>query len=206
MLDYYLLHDGTAGKGVLVEEFALGDDGSATGLDSVTWTVDQSSADSAITDSGSAGTSPADTGWRNATEFSRDLRLIPALRAAVTPVTRERAAQVYRTLNSQELPSDNILRGYFTGRLPFSTAPLLRLSADHTTCLHRILCAGEPARPLPVPKEDVVFRNIGNGVAWCADLTTQVGTDGTHLRKTLHELKALLRSHGLIPVTIEKLS
>jgi len=53
------------------------------------------------------------------------------------------------------------------------------------------------------PGRAVEVRRIGAGIAWCLDLTAFLRT-GAALGPLLRELTAIMRRHGMIPVTVER--
>ncbi|GII42003.1 hypothetical protein [Planotetraspora phitsanulokensis] len=228
-LDYYLVlpdrpADGTPADGIVVEEFALGSDHTAIGLDCAGWTA-------------------ADGEWWSSAAFSRGMRREPDLRRRVAAVPRRDAEVVYRRLGGGELPGEAELRSRFHDREPLGEPPLLLGSPDvpdgfHDRRLYRVLFAGDLAgeglarlralwrMTLPGdfadPRARVAgtatlsvagdlfswdLRRIGPGVAWCLDLTACLaGPADAAVRPLLRELTTVMRYEGLIPVTIERFS
>ncbi|MEO3777519.1 hypothetical protein ABGB16_11870 [Micromonospora sp. B11E3] len=217
-LDYYVLHseaDDGQPAGLLVEEFLLGDDLSATRLRSAGWT-------------------PADGGWWSSAAFARALRTDPRLRARLAATDRPTAEAVHRRLGGGPLPDEETLRGHFRDDVPLASAAPLRLGAGPV--VHRVLFAGEldsrqvellgaalrlgAARNPDVTRPGVVstgrlrvndtnfrwdLRRVGGGVAWCVDVTSEPAGDDA-LRWLLRQLVGLARRHGLVPATIDRLS
>ncbi|WP_203887213.1 hypothetical protein [Planotetraspora kaengkrachanensis] len=228
-LDYYLVlperrDDGTPADGIVVEEFVLGGDHTAIGLDCAGWTA-------------------ADGQWWSSAAFSRGMRGEPDLRRRVAAVPRRDAEAVYRRLGGGELPSETELRSLFRDREPLGEPPLLLGSPDvpdgfHDRRLYRVLFAGElageglahllagwrmtPPGDFADPRARVAgtarlsvagdlfswdLRRIGPGVAWCLDLTACLaGPSDAAVRPLLRQLTTAMRYEGLIPVTIERFS
>lgn len=232
LLDYYAVYESArAGRhsgepeGLLVEEFVLALDYSATGLVSAGW-------------------SRAERQWRNASTTSRLIRTDPALRSRVLPVSRDTAAEFYRQLCGEELPAEAALRATFGDVPPQSMSAPLRLSRPsppvgfHETRLYRILLAndldaarlatlrdawhtsltGDPAEPgvgvIATARRRIAgdafswdVRRIGLGSAWCLDVTCHLVTDqDLNVGRLLRELTIQMRALGLIPVTIDRFS
>ncbi|GAA2864192.1 hypothetical protein GCM10010517_23370 [Streptosporangium fragile] len=230
-LDYYLVmpEPGQAGgpsapaDGIVIEEFVLADDHTATGLDSAGWTA-------------------TDGAWWSSAAFSRGMRTDPALRDRVVAVHRHDAEAVYRRLGGGALPDEATLRTCFHDRLPLDdSAPLLLGSPQvpegfRERRVYRVLFAGDldaerlqrlravwemaPADRSADPMARVAgtarmhagrdvltwdLRRIGPGTAWCLDLTACLGgsSDNT-VGSLLRELTAMMRHARLIPVTIER--
>jgi hypothetical protein len=217
-LDYYLLPE--AGE-ILVEEFVLAGDGTATGLDSAGW-------------------SAAGGGWWSSAAHARALRTDAGPRGRVVAVLRGEAESAYRRLAGAELPDEATLRTFFHDRLPLAGSPPLVLTPPrppdgfHEVRVYRVLFAGDLGRDsLPRlrkvwrmapadPLERVVgtagsrvaddsftweVRRIGPGTAWCLDVTARLGgRSDAAVRPLLRELTAVMRAEGLIPVTIERFS
>ncbi|MFB9893798.1 hypothetical protein [Planobispora takensis] len=230
-LDYYLVMPGPgqAGgpeapvDGIVVEEFVLADDHTATGLDSAGWSV-------------------TDGTWWSSAAFSRDMRTDPALRDRVLAVHRRTAEAVYRRIGGEDLPGEAALRARFRDRLPLDdSAPLLLGSPRvpegfRERRVYRVLFAGdldaerlrrlrdlwsmEPAGGCADPTARVAgtarmraghdtltwdLRRIGPGTAWCLDLTACLGgSSDDGVGSLLRELTAAMRHARLIPVTIER--
>jgi hypothetical protein len=186
-LDYYLLEP----DGLLVEEFVLGADFSAIGLDGAGWS--------------------AASGWWSSAQFTRGVRTDQALRARVRPVERAEAESAFRRLGGGGLPGEAALRGYFRERQPLR-GEQLRLQSVPGRRMYRILCAGQTAAE-PARHAGQGFgwelRRIGAGIGWCADLTVAVGAESAEVvaevvAELLAEVKSAVRRAGLIPVTIER--
>ncbi|MGN9841180.1 hypothetical protein ACTMTI_23940 [Nonomuraea sp. H19] len=215
-MDYYLISTSAGDRspaGVLVEEFVLGEDYTAAGIDSAEW--------------GSA------TGvWSAAPEVSRAIRTDAALRARVTPVGRRSAYDTYARLGGGELPDEDRLRTFFRRRQPLPAAAPLNLGTSPAKSRrYRILFAGElgadglanasqALRLEPTGDPRVVgkasgsagghgftweLRRIGAGIAWCVDVTARLGTGPVAaLGALLHHHRQAIREQGLIPVTVER--
>ncbi|PGH45273.1 hypothetical protein COO58_13190 [Micromonospora sp. WMMA1996] len=213
VLDYYQLLAPADGVplGLLVEEFELADDLSATRLRSAGWT-------------------PSDGGWWSSRAFARALRARPDVRARVRAVTRTAAEDTYARLGGGALPDEDTLRDRFRDDLTLAVAEPLRLGAG--PAVHRVLFAGDldagrlAALVASLPADGVAdagpagpgvvatgrtpdaarweVRRVGGGVAWCVDVTAERGS-GAHLRTLLGAVTTVGRRHGLIPTTIERL-
>lgn len=217
-LDYYLLHaeaDHVQTTGLLVEEFVLDHDLSATRLRSAGWTA-------------------VDGGWWSSAAFAQAVRTDPQLRARLTATDRPTAEATYRELGGGTLPDEETLRGHFRDDVPLASGAPLRLGARPH--VHRVLFAGElgaqqiarlsgllrlddapspdGARPGVVGTgrlrvNDTIFRwdlrRVGDGIAWCIDITSEPADDKA-LRWLLRELIDAARGHGLVPATIDRLS
>jgi hypothetical protein len=215
-LDYYLLRaeaDDAEAAGLVIEEFVLGDDLSATRLRSACWM-------------------PAAGGWSSSATFARALRADPRLRARLAAVDRAGAERVHRRLGGGALPGEEALRQHFRDDVPLASGAPLRLGVGPD--IHRVLFAGEPdARQLArlsqllrlagadgpdVTRFGVVgtgrlrvndtdlrwdLRRVG-GVAWCVDVVSESADDVT-LRWALRQLIDAARRNGLVPVTVERL-
>lgn len=217
-LHYYLLHaeaNHVQATGLLVEEFVLDHDLSATRLCSAGWTA-------------------VDGGWRSSAAFAQAVRADPQLRSRLTATDRPTAEATYRELGGGTLPDEETLRGQFHDDLPLSFGAPLRLGTRPH--IHRVLFAGElGARQIaslsgllrlddaPRPDgarpgvagtgrlrvNDTIFRwdlrRVGDGIAWCIDVTSERADDRA-LRWLLRELTDAARRHGLVPATIDRLS
>lgn len=204
-LDYYLLGP-AAPHGLLVEEFELADDLSATRLRTAGWT-------------------PADGGWWSSAAFARAVRADPDVRARLRAVTRVDAAETYRRLGGGALPDEETLRGHFRDDVPLAGAAPLRLGVG--PAVHRVLFAGglDVARLAALRAalrldgstdhgvvgtgrlsvDGTAFRwdlRRAGGVAWCLDVTADP-LDRQALRPLLGRLTDVVRRHGLIPATVE---
>ncbi len=227
-LDYYLLSEAS---GILVEEFVLAGDGTATGLDSAGW--------SAAGFDG-VGWSAGGGGWWSSAACARALRTDAGLRGRAVAVLRGEAEGAYRRLAGAELPDEATLRTFFRDRLPLAGSPPLVLTPPqpcdgfHEVRVYRVLFAGDLGQDslprlrkvwgmaLADPRERVVgtagsrvaddsftweVRRIGPGTAWCLDVTARLGgRSDAAVRPLLRELVAVMRAEGLIPVTIERFS
>ncbi|MEV0002904.1 hypothetical protein AB0H28_11520 [Micromonospora sp. NPDC050980] len=205
-LDYYLLDPATP-VGLLVEEFDLAEDLSATRLRTAGWT-------------------PADGGWWSSAAFARAVRADPNVRARVRAVTRADAEETYRRSGGRVLPDEETLRGHFRDDVPLAAVAPLRLGVG--PAVHRVLFAGGlDAAPLAALRralrldgstaagvvgtgrlrvDDVTLRwdlrRVGGGVAWCLDVTAEP-LDRTVVRPLLRRLIDVVRRHGLVPATVE---
>ncbi|MEU2614709.1 hypothetical protein ABZ570_24465 [Micromonospora sp. NPDC007271] len=226
-LDYYLLHaeaDDARPIGLLVEEFLLADDLSATRLRSAGWTAEAFAATGHL----GAGALPTGDGWWSSAAFARAVRTDRHLRARLAATDRTTAEATYHRLGGGTLPRDEALRGHFRDDVPLASGAPLRLGAG--TDVHRVLFAGElddrrlaslsallrlaaPAGTRPgVIGTGRLRVNDANarwdlrrvGGAWCIDVTsTPAGGDG--LRWLLRQLTEAARGQGLVPVTIDRL-
>jgi hypothetical protein len=221
-LDYYLIRPRTRTgapadpvAAIVVEEFVLAEDCSAVALDTAGWSPEQ--------------------GWWSSAAFSRSMRAEPDLRARVSPVGRDEAAVAFRRRGGGALPDEAAVRTYFRDRASLAASAPLRLSWSQDKRVYRILFAGElspdglanlraawhlsyPADPrarvvgtaeLRIADHVVgwAVRRIGPGVAWCLDVSVDLGAAGhPALGPLLWGLTALMRRQGLIPVTIERFS
>jgi hypothetical protein len=194
-LDYYLIQP----DALLVEEFVLAEDGSATRLDSAWW-------------------SPADRQWRSSAACSRELRVDAGLRSRASALHRAQAQAHYRRYGGGDLPDEQALRTYFQDGLPLAVAPMLRLTDQPDgTGLYRILFANEPRgdalaslralRSTGAGADDFTWElrrigagRVGAGIAWCVDVTARVAG----VAPLLGRLSSTMREHGLIPVTIDR--
>ncbi|MET7336862.1 hypothetical protein [Nonomuraea sp. NPDC005650] len=204
-MDYYLI---SGPGGILVEEFVLQDDHTATGIDSAVW-------------------SPEHGRWSAAPELSRALRSDAGLRALVSPVDRRSAAEAYARLGGGELPGEERLRGLFRERQPLPAAAPLDLGSSPDARRYRILFAGDldadglagaraalRLEPADDPRvagrasgEGITWelRRIGAGIAWCVDVTVRLGSDPAGvLGALLDHHRQAVREQGLIPVTVER--
>jgi hypothetical protein len=228
VLDYYLIFPDDGGDtpdGIVVEEFVMADDCTATALNSAGWTA-------------------ADGGWWSSAVFSRGMRGDAQLRARVVPVHRGAAEIVYSRSGAGELPDEATLRTYFHEQVPLGgSAPLLldspeipdgfqdkrvyrilfikELDADGLSRLQTLwqLTLSDDVADLAVRVvgtanlrlADDAFtwelRRIGPGVAWCLDVTACLADrSGLTVGPLLRELTQAMRDEGLIPVTIERFS
>ncbi|MFD0592328.1 hypothetical protein ACFQZ4_06930 [Catellatospora coxensis] len=227
-LDYYLVFANVRAReralppeGIVVEEFVLRADGTASALDSAGWTA--------------GGT------WWSAAAFSRGLRSDARLQARVTPVDRAGADVAYRMLGGGDLGSEPELRRHFLDRLDLPGAAPLQLVPAQATGerrIYRVLLAGDLTEPglaalrggwrmQPFDRHDDAahriagrtrrtldgqtvtwtLRRIGVDTAWAVDLATDRAADAPDPTVTalLGRLRADARNQGLIPVTVERL-
>ncbi|SCF14704.1 hypothetical protein GA0074695_3793 [Micromonospora viridifaciens] len=227
-LDYYLLHaaaEDVQPIGLLVEEFVLADDLSATRLRSAGWTA------APVAATGHLGVEPLDGGWWSSAAFARAVRTDRQLRARLAATDRATAEATYHRLGGGALPGDEALRDHFHDDVPLASGAPLRLGTG--TDVHRVLFAGElddrrlerlsrqlrlaaPVDP-PATRPGVIgtgrlrvndtnarwdLQRVGG--AWCIDVTsTPPGRDA--LRWLLRQLTDLARGQGLVPATIDRL-
>ncbi|MEU8006720.1 hypothetical protein AB0B66_36655 [Catellatospora sp. NPDC049111] len=225
-LDYYLLAADESDRpaAVVVEDLVLRDDGTAIGIDNVTWTATGGS-------------------WQCTPALSRDLRADARLRGRARAVDAGAAETALRELGGRDLPDEAWLRARFGDFLPLPSAPLLRLGPAQAPPgfrdrhVYRILFAGDldrhglqclrlwwrldPVEPAADPSGRLVgrarrevngheltweLRRIGPGLGWAVDLTACL-RDGpaTAIPALLGDLRQLARAHGLIPVAVERL-
>jgi hypothetical protein len=231
-LDYYLIYPDSprAGRdltpeGIVVEEFVLAEDYTATGLHSIGWR--------------SSGRD-----WRASSALSRAIRVNGNLRDRVVGIGRQQAEALYRELGGGELPDEEALRAKFGDGPAFPAAAPLRLSPRqvpagfHDARLYRVLFANELDRQgltdlradwsmadvcdIADPRARVIgtaharvgedtfswdLRRVGGGAAWCLDVSANLAAgDDDNVGLVLRELITDVRRQGLIPVTIERLS
>ncbi|GHJ16252.1 hypothetical protein [Micromonospora sp. AKA38] len=208
--DYYLLCPAgapVAPLGLLVEEFVLADDLSATRLRTAGWT-------------------PADGGWWSSAAFARAVRADPAVRGRLRAVTRADAEEAYLRSGGGTLPDEDVLRGHFREDVPLATVAPLRLGGGPP--VWRVLFAGDldngrlaglgaalrlsagtgpgVAGTGRLRVDDTTFRwdlrRVGGGVAWCLDVTAEPAHRDA-LRPLLRRLTDVVRRHGPVPATIE---
>ncbi|MEV0614148.1 hypothetical protein AB0I81_12560 [Nonomuraea sp. NPDC050404] len=214
-MDYYLISAAAGDRspeGLLVEEFVLADDFTASGIDGAEW-------------------QPEIGAWSASAEMSRAIRADTALRSRVTPVSRYEAGEAFALLGGGELPEEAGLRTLFQERRSLPTTAPLNLGRDARARRYRILFAGElgedglanartALRLKPTGDPRVVgtasarsgghgftweLRRIGQGIAWCVDVTARLGSGpATTLGALLHHHRQAIREQGLIPVTVER--
>jgi len=175
-VDYYLI---PSRGGIVVEEFTFAADHTAVALDCAAW----SAAD----------------GWHSAAALARELRAHPSRAVAVT---REEAAAQYPGI----FPAEDGLRAVFADPLPLSVAPPLRLRDDAPE-IFRVLFAGDLDRaPAFAPDEhfSVELRQLRTLRAWALDVSPR-SPQAPPLGRLLRQAIQVLRRHGLIPVTVERL-
>jgi hypothetical protein len=213
-LDYYLI--GPA-DGLLVEEFVLADDHSAVALRTAGWTPAEGRWWSSAAFSRAVRANPAmrarvvaasrddvETAYRRLSGgelpdettlrgyFRDDVPLATStpLLLGIGPVPDGyREQRLYRVLFAGELTPDRL--------------------ADLTAAWR--FGAGEATGVVGTARlsvgEDLFswdLRRVGGGVAWSVDLTACLRGAGQAIGPLLRELTAVLRHHGLVPVTIER--
>jgi hypothetical protein len=202
--------------GIVVEEFVLADDHTAVGLRSAGWTA----ADRRWWSSAEFGRAMrADPALRR--------RVAAAERAEAETAYRRLGGGDL----PDEPTLHGYFRDYeplaTSAPLLFGTGPVP--DGYQEKGLYRVLFAGEltperladlravwhmeTAEPERVagtarlPVGDDLFtwdlRRIGEGIAWCLDVTAYLGA-GSALGPLLRELTAIMRRHGMIPVTVER--
>ncbi|MFI2713577.1 hypothetical protein ACH495_25980 [Micromonospora sp. NPDC018662] len=210
-LDYYLLCPAdapVAPLGLLVEEFVLADDLSATRLRTAGWTR-------------------ADGGWWSSAAFAHAVRADPDVRARLRAVGRADAEEAYLRSGGGALPDEDVLRCHFRDDVPLATVAPLRLGDGPP--VWRVLFAGELddgrlaalrtalrldagtghglAGTGRLRVDGTMFRwdlrRVGGGVAWCLDVTAEPAHRDA-LRPLLRRLTDVVRRHGLVPATIER--
>jgi hypothetical protein len=207
VLDYYLIHSDGELDGVLVEEFAFAPDDTTLGLACTAWTRRRNT-------------------WWSDERFSREARTDPAKAAALRTVDRAAADEAFGSLVGHPLHDEEILRGCFRDYVRLPAATPLVLGAEPTRRIHRVLLAGDVQEPERLcvaltlvqgtanggivgvaHRGEAVswcLRRIGGGLAWCVDVTSPA--DHTGLRAHLHRLMTIVRAHGFLPVTVERLA
>ncbi|MEV4417198.1 hypothetical protein [Catellatospora sp. NPDC049609] len=228
-LDYYLVFANIRAReralppeGIILEEFVLRPDGTASALDSAGWTA-------------------AGGAWWSAAAFSRGLRDDARLRARVTPVDRAGASAAYRALGGGELLAEPALRRHFLDRLDLAavTPPsLVPAQATPERRVYRVQLAGELTeqglarlrsgwRMQPFDRSDDAaqriagrtrrtldgqtvtwtLRRTGAEQAWAVDLATDQpdGASTPTLAPLLRRLRTEARAQGLIPITVDRL-
>jgi hypothetical protein len=213
-LDYYLIGPD---DGIVVEEFMLADDHSAIGLNSTGWTPE-----------GRRWWSSAEFSRAMRADPVLRARVVAVERADVEIAYRrlgggelpdEPTLRGYFRDHERLATSTPLRLG--TGAVP---------DGYREKRLYRVLLAGEltPQRladlragwqlenspsdrvagTARLPLGDDLFtwdlRRIGEGIAWCVDLTACLAGADCAVGPLLRELVAVLRRHGLIPVTIER--
>ncbi|MEU7744679.1 hypothetical protein [Nonomuraea sp. NPDC049158] len=222
-LDHYLIFAtpedrdrGVPPLGILVEEFVLCDDYTAAGIDGVEW-------------------SSATGAWGDSSATSRNLRTDALLRSRVIAVSRHDASDAYKACGGGELPPAAEIRTLFRERQPLPAAAPLDLGATgsrryrvlfagelggdglaNVRSALRLEPVADPADPLArvvgtatVTAEGHTFtwemRRIGQGIAWCLDMTVRLGAGPEFtIGVLLHHHRQVIREQGLIPVTIER--
>jgi hypothetical protein len=228
-LDYYLILSPISARppepraeGILVEEFVRDCDWSTLGLRSAGWTpadggwwssasfsrgmrtdpklsgrvtpVGRGAAEAAYRQLG-GGRLPAEAVLRTYFRHYEPFPTAPPLRVGPADAPDGFHEQrVYRVLFAKDLRADQLANLSAGWRTPAEDDP-----ADQAR--------GMPAGRLRVGSDlfDWNLRRIGQGLAWCLDLTASLATDADDaVGPVLHELTAVLRRQGLIPVTTER--
>jgi hypothetical protein len=207
-------------EAVVVEELVLAEDGSAVGLDSAGWSpgaggwwssaassramrtdpdlrrrvaaVDRQAAQSAYRQLG-GGALPEEEALRSHFRDRAPLATSAPLRLTPTPQDK----RVYRILFANELSP--------YGLANLGAAWQMRIDGDGADPQARIVGTAH------LRINDAAFtwelRRVGPGVAWCLDLTADLGGgSGDVIRPLLRGLTTLMRRQGLLPVTIERFS
>jgi hypothetical protein len=214
-LDYYLL--GPA-DGIVVEEFVLADDHSAVGLNSTGWTPAGRRWWSSAEFSRAMRTDPALRARVVAVERAEveiayrrlgggDLPDEPTLRGYFRDY-EPLATSAPLFLGTAPVPDGyrekRLYRVLFAGELALDRLADLR-AVWHMETASSDRVAGTAHLPVGDDLFSWDLRRIGEGVAWCLDLTAYLGAgSGTALGALLRELTATVRRHGMIPVTIER--
>ena len=218
-LDYYLVARPDA---ILIEEFVFGPDRSAIGLDSVMWTgswllsadfsrrlrldaklrarvtpVDRHGAEAAYRRLGGGELSGDLPGEETLRARFRDR--LPMASAAPLRLTPPRVAEgfhdtrTYRILFADNLSEESIaaLRARW------------RMTGERGD--GRVIGTAQHRVGADVFTWDL--RRIGPSVAWCLDVTVDLaGAGDDTVGPVLRELTSQMRSHGMIPVTVERFS
>ncbi len=212
-LDYYLI--GSA-DGLVVEEFVLADDHTAVGLRSTGWTaVDRRwwssaafsramRADPALrTRVVAAERADAEVAYRRL--GGGDLPDEPTLRGYFRDY-EPLATSAPLLLGTGPVPAGyrekRLYRVLFAGELTPERLTELR-AGWHMEAAGSERVAGTARLPVGDDLFTWDLRRIGAGIAWCLDLTAFLGT-GAALGPLLRELTAIMRRHGMIPVTVER--
>ncbi|WP_326558994.1 hypothetical protein [Micromonospora sp. NBC_01796] len=230
-LDYYLIqpekHHGetpAAPVGVLVEEFELASDHTALALGSARWTVLDGWVGAAPfsrrvrTDAGlrsriatadrdevvqvyrrlGGGDLPDEQRLRSHFGAAESLATAPPLRLGAGEVPEGfHSTRFYRILFVNDLPDDGLAR--------LRARWQMRVSPDADDPRARVAGSAE----LRVADDHFRWdlRRVGPGVAWCLDLTADLGSRrADRIGPVLRGLTAVMRQQGLIPVTIERFS
>jgi hypothetical protein len=218
-LDYYLIGDPIGSvDGIVVEEFVLADDHTAVGLRSTGWAPADRRwwssaefsramrADPALRARVTAA-SRADVEIAYRRLGGGDLPDEPTLRGYFRDY-EPLAASAPLLLGAGPVPDGyrekRLYRVLFAGELTPERLADLRAAWHMETAL-----SDRVAGTAHLPVGDDLFswelRRVGPGVAWSLDLTAYLASDGEGgLGALLRELTAIMRRHGMIPVTVER--
>lgn len=199
-LDYYTVHDRDGRlQTLVVEEFVLRDDFTAAGIDNAGFNGE----------------------WWSSADFSRRLRTDAA--AYTTAVSRSGAEAAFRDLGGSQLPADSLLRERFADRALFPDTAPLRFGPDDGRRIYRLLFARDlddrhmsglraSLRLSPVDDSGVAGRSVTEhgtcelrrvgGIAWSIDLAFPRAS--AEIGRLVGTAMMTARSHGLIPVTVER--
>ena len=213
-LDYYLI--GSA-DGIVVEEFVLAGDHTAVWLRSTGWTAADRRwwssaefsramrADTALRRRvGAAERAEAEVAYRRL--GGGDLPDEPTLRGYFRdyePLATS-APLLFGTGPAPDgYREKRLYRVLFAGELtPERLADLRAVWHMETAESERV--AGTARLPVGDDLFTWDLRRIGKGIAWSLDVTACFAGDGSALGPLLRELTAIMRRHGMIPVTVER--
>ncbi len=231
-LDYYLILPETGdgepparADGIVVEEFVLAEDFSAVGLDSAGWTPGSGGWFSSASVSRSMRADPdlrarvvatgrqeAQTAYRQlgggALPDEETLRTyfldrVPLVTSAPLRLRPGHAAdgyqdtRVYRILFAGDLRPDGLAN--------LQAAWRMRISDGAADPGARVI--GTAALRVADDAFAWDLRRVGPGVAWCLDLTADLGgSSGDAVGPLLRGLTTVMRRQGLVPVTVERFS
>ena len=220
LLDYYYLIGDPIGSadGIVVEEFVLADDHTAVGLRSTGWTPADRRWWSSAEFSRAMRADPAlrvrvaaasradvETAYRRL--GGGDLPDEPTLRGYFRDY-EPLATSTPLLLGTGPVPDGyrekRLYRVLFAGELPPDRLADLR-AVWHMETARSDRAAGTARRPVGDDLFTWDLRRIGEGVAWCLDVTACLAGGGDRgLGPLLRELTAIMRGHGMIPVTVER--
>jgi hypothetical protein len=230
-LDYYLIlaEDGTpagqAGQAeaILVEEFVLADDCTAVGLNSTGWTpagrgwwnstafsrgmradpglrarvvpVSRHGAQTAYRQLG-GGELPTEPALRSYFPDSVPLTSSTPLRLDATDIPAGyHDKRIYRILFANDLTPQRVAQLWDAWRMTTASGPA---DPDGRVIGTATLSVGDDLFSWDL-------RQVGRGIAWCLDVTVCLGGGpGNAIEPVLRQLTAVMRRHGLLPMTIER--